>query len=441
MRTPLSVFGLTVLLSGCMVRVPSLPAGIPDSNPSGYGSGFSRAEQARASGFLAEAAMLCARDGGRLWKVSLCGPIAIVDPITGAVATNEPPPALKPPPAFGFSNAAVDWGGRRWTTVMWQQIVLAEELGDGAGYLLMHELFHRIQPQLGLLLPATQNGHLDTIDGRYWMQLEWRALEVALRESGTQRRGAAQDALAFRAARRAAFARAAEDERIAEINEGLAEYTGIAASSRVGDVHAMATRARKRLKWVLDQRTFVHPFGYGSGAAYGVLLELWKPGWTRAFTAADDMSRLLMSVANLQPTSDVATAAARYDGPGLRIAEEHREVERKTRIAELERRFIFGPVLSLPRPHRFTFAGDLTPLGSAGSIYPGFRSEEDWGTLEATEVLVLADGATISVPAPTKTEGLTVSGERWVLRLAPGWRVAPGPRPNDFRLLRTGAPE
>ena len=42
--------------------------------------------------------------------------------------------------------------------------------------LMMHEMWHRIQPQLGL--PARPGGseHLDTVEGRYWMQLEWRAV-------------------------------------------------------------------------------------------------------------------------------------------------------------------------------------------------------------------------------------------------------------------------
>ena len=44
------------------------------------------------------------------------------------------------------------------------------------GLLLIHELFHRIQPQLGLLVPDLPSDHLDTLEGRYWMQLEWKAL-------------------------------------------------------------------------------------------------------------------------------------------------------------------------------------------------------------------------------------------------------------------------
>ena len=70
----------------------------------------------------------------------------------------------------------------------------------------MHELFHRIQPGLGLIAPplATNAGepsHLDSLEGRYWLRLEWRALARALGASGAARTSAIADALAFRAAR------------------------------------------------------------------------------------------------------------------------------------------------------------------------------------------------------------------------------------------------
>ena len=41
---------------------------------------------------------------------------------------------------------------------------------------LAHELFHRIQSGLGLTRPEAGNRHLDTLEGRYLLQLEWRAL-------------------------------------------------------------------------------------------------------------------------------------------------------------------------------------------------------------------------------------------------------------------------
>jgi len=428
------LIGLSLLSLAC-VNGDSPKAGHdPGANSISYGSGFSAVDRRRAEKYLSEAATLCAREGGKLWGISLCGPIAIVDPVAHAIAANEPLPAAKQPAAFGFSNSAVDWGGRRWTTVMWQQMVAAEDQGYRTGYLMMHELFHRIQPQLGLLRPDSNNDHLDTVDGRYWMQLEWRALEAALRDPGPSSAGAMRDALAFRAARRASFPQAAEAERIAEINEGLAEYTGIVAATASAEERTALTL--ERLKWIIEQPTFVRPFGYGSGAAYGMLLETRRSGWTRQFTASDDLSSLLMAAAHVTPSADIEAAAARYGGAELRIAEETREVERRARVAELRRRFVDGPVLTFPRARTYTFAGDVTPIGTAGSIYPGFRARVEWGTLESSKVLISADGQTMTVPAPAHTRGSMLTGDGWKLELAPGWRIGPGIRPGDYQIVQ-----
>ena len=45
---------------------------------------------------------------------------------------------------------------------------------------MLHELFHRIQPDLGLMTISGNNAHLDTVEGRVWLRLEWRALARAL---------------------------------------------------------------------------------------------------------------------------------------------------------------------------------------------------------------------------------------------------------------------
>jgi len=428
-----SIMLVWACLSGASQNAPPDQRGSSTS----YGSGFSAADRQRAEKYLAEAAILCGRDGGKLWGISLCGPIAIVDPVSHSIAANEPLPAAKQPAAFGFSNSAVEWGGKRWITLMWQQMTAAEDQGYATGYLIMHELFHGIQPRLGLLLPDLNNDHLDTVEGRYWMQLEWRALEAALRTQGPSCLDAIRDALAFRAARRAAFPQAAEAERIAEINEGLAEYTGIVAAMASAEDRTALTI--QRMKGIIGQTTFVRPFGYGSGSAYGMLLARWRPGWTREFKAADDLPSLLMAAARVQPAADVEAAAARYGGAALRIAEEAREVERRARVAELRRRFVDGPVLIFPRPGTFTFTGDVTPLGAAGSIYPGFRAQVEWGTLEAGKVLLSADGESMTVPAPADTEGSTLTGDGWKLVLAPGWRIEPGMRPGDYRIVRETA--
>src|SRR4029450_13202202 len=47
-------------------------------------------DQQRAQEYFKEAQALCERDGGRLWGVSLWGPMVIADAATGTTATSEP---------------------------------------------------------------------------------------------------------------------------------------------------------------------------------------------------------------------------------------------------------------------------------------------------------------------------------------------------------------
>src|SRR5262245_31331919 len=142
-------------------------------------------DQQRAQEFFKEAQALCERDGGRLWGVSLCGPMVIADRRTQTFATNRPAPDGARPPVFGLVNAPVQWGGESWTAFMWDFVV--GQTPPGRNVLFLHELFHRVQPQLGLVVQAYPNEHVDAVDGRYWLRLEWRALARALQDSGEQR--------------------------------------------------------------------------------------------------------------------------------------------------------------------------------------------------------------------------------------------------------------
>ena len=405
-----------------------LAAAIPDP-------ALAQVDQQRAEIYFREAAELCEREGGKLWGVSLCGPMVFSDPAAKTIATNQAAPEAPRPPALGYANSSLDWGGVRWSTYVWQMIPAEDR--HARGRLMLHELFHRVQPQLGFVLREGNNDHLDTLDGRYWMQLEWRALARALGSSGPERVEALRDALAFRSVRRAQFPGAAENERLLEINEGLAQYTGTVASS--ASTASAAADAIDQLARSEKNQTFVRTFAYASGAAYGILLDAWAPGWTRKIKTTDDLGQLVMSAANIQPAESAAAVASRYNGAALRVAEEKREAERKALIADFRRRFVEGPVLVLPRDGNasFTTAG-ITPIPGVGTIYPNFRVNGEWGSLEAATVLMSADRTTLTLPAPVTADGSAPKGEGWTLTLAPGWVARPGPRAGDFRVVHEG---
>src|SRR5581483_8805890 len=134
------------------------------------------------------------------------------------------------------------------------------------------ESFHRIAPRLGFGGGHEGgNAHLDTMEGRYWMRLEWRALAAALRGDP----GAVQDALAFRARRRQLFPNAAAEERDLEIREGLAEYTGTALAEP--DLSKRIPHLIEQLRDAEKSPSFVRSFAYVSGPAWGALVEKRDP--------------------------------------------------------------------------------------------------------------------------------------------------------------------
>ena len=267
-----------------------------------------------AKRYFEEATKLCERDAGRLWGVSLCGPMVIVDQATGTRATSQPEPDGPPPRFPGFVDGPVSWGGLRWFSI--PLYMLPEKDADVRQQVMLHGLFHRIQPELGLITEDGFNEHLDTLEGRVWIQLEWRALRRAVESSGSDRAEAIADALAFRGERRRLFPGAADNERRDEIREGLATYTGVAAWANSPADAARAAAAA--LAGGELQPAFVGNFEAHSGPAYGVLLDDLLPGWRRQVRGTSDLGDMLASAINRPATTDVAVAAARYDAATLR---------------------------------------------------------------------------------------------------------------------------
>lgn len=385
-----------------------------------------------AQRWFEEATKLCERDAGRLWGVSLCGPMVIVDQATGTRATSQPEPEGPPPRLPGFADGPVSWGGLRWFS--WPWFMLADKTADLRQQIMLHGLFHRIQAELGFTASNGFNEHLDTLEGRVWIQLEWRALRRALESSGSGRAEAIADALGFRRERRRLFPGAADNERREEIKEGLPSYTGVAAwANSPADAHRAAAPPAS------VDASLVGTFAYLSGPAYGVLLDDLLPGWRRQVRGTSDIGDLLASAINRPLTADVAVAAARYDAATLRTAEEARDRSRQVRVAELRRRFVDGPVLTMPAVGSTTSdsTGAVGIPGAGTIFFRNFTLSAQWGRLNADGgVLRAGDGSTVSVPVTRPLEGTTLQGDGWSATLNSGWVVRAAVRPGSFTIVR-----
>jgi hypothetical protein len=398
---------------------------------------------------FAEAKALCERDGGRLWGASLCAPIMLVDPQSRRIVASHPDAggALQArdgvfvgilPADRNVANTAVEWSGTRWTQMLWP---LPENAGERAT-LIAHELFHQRQPALGLAAGGEgENPHLDTLEGRYYLQLEWRALAKALQsDQRADKRAAAADALAFRAERYRRFPNAQGNEAVLELNEGLAEYTGVVVG-HPDPVTRQQAALRNLSRLVELDASFVRSFAYATGPAYGLLLDELAPGWRgRLSGPASDMGARLRDAAGIEVQSGVAAlavAAARYDGAALHASENAREEKRLAQLERNRRRFVAGPILTL-RLVRMSIQfnpSTLQPLDELGTVYPTLRIADEWGVLEVVGgALMRRDRSAVVLAAPVVGEGTVQRGDGWTLTLKPGWRLVPDVRRGDFKL-------
>ncbi|MBA0279648.1 hypothetical protein D7Y44_00565 [Stenotrophomonas maltophilia] len=401
-----------------------------------------------AEAIFDEAQMLCQADNGHLWGASLCGPMMLVDRTNRRVTASHADAqgnlqargkvfvGQLPPDAI-IANTAVDWSGTRWTQLLWP---LPRDEGRRRT-LLAHEMFHRLQPALSIVAPAEGgNEHLDTLEGRYWMQLEWRALAAALSASdpGAQH-NAMNDALAFRAERYRRSPAAAQEEAALELNEGLAEYTGVLVGNLTPAARIEATLHDLRAH--AGDRSFVRSFAYATGPAYGLLLDQVSPGWHRDLgPLARDLGTLLAEHTGITPSTDASTlrvAAARHGGTALRRLEVQREQQRLALLDRNRARFVTGPVLRLDlRSMRIQFdPGNMQPLPGNGTVYPTMQLSDVWGTLTVTDgALMQNDWKAVFVQAPASGDP-PLQGSGWRLSLEPGWKLVPGARRGDYMLL------
>jgi hypothetical protein len=315
--------------------------------------------------------------------------------------------------------------------------------------LLIHESWHRVQRDLGLDMPEAFNAHLDTLDGRYWLQLEWRALARALEaKGGDERQVCVSYAIAARSHRQNLFPDAVDDERNLELNEGLAEYTGV----RAAGARDMVIRELKRAK-----PPYARTFAYLSGPAYGLLLDEVSPGWPMRVRRGTDLSVLLQEAYGMPAPSerDAKRAAERLGGAELLRRETSEEQRRKGHVDEIRNLYVLGPTLTIPKGFRVQFNPSNTEnIEDVGVYHHTATYYGDWGVLEVTDGSLRAQdwsGAWVvapspsSVPSPIRERGARgakgaknsgpsirgrVTGPGWTLDLAPGWSVAQGEGPS-----------
>ena len=392
------------------------------------------------------------RDGGKTWGLSLYGPIILVDPDSRDVVANQSDLENKLESRDGVfvgklpnekspANTAFDWAGVHWTMVVWP----VSEFRQARERLLLHECFHRLQVKLGLPARDAVNTHLDSLNGRIWIQMEWRALERALRQTGPARQAAIADALLFRGYRRSLFPGSANNENALELNEGLAEFTGVKLSS--ADLQETVMRADLILRQARNNPTFARSFAYISGPAYGALLDLSGRPWRVGLNPSADLGLLLQQRYKISVRISEAaarSALSRYEGDEIVSTETAQERKRVQQVAEARKKFLDGPVLILPLSPDVNYSfnpNNVVGVDANITVYPTLRLVDNFGVLTVSNGAWLERGpsghlARARVPAPQDLSARPLKGDGWSLELTKGWEVVPGERSGDVTIRK-----
>lgn len=340
---------------------------------------------------------LCNRDNGKLWGVNIYSPVIGIDSLRNVVS-NVPDAPVTFPPDMPVANSTIELDGRRWTMVMWP--LSGDKLTQSR--LLVHEMFHYRQPELGLdpdHMP--NNAHLSNRDARTLLKLEWNALKLASECNMTKKFEALSDALTFRERRRELYPDYIAEENALEILEGLAEYTGIRITlkSNQGFINDLS-----RFDYLYESDNVTRSFAYLSGPLYGLILDQSGSDWHREVKVDTDLGKLVeehfgLSLSdNLERDCDIAKA--KYGFESIEDVEDGFERRREARDEEIRKLFAPDNVVIIECTNlSIQFPPDgMIQMEDGSFVAYDAKAYWDGGNIEGRPFKVWADWRHIEIP-------------------------------------------
>lgn len=373
----------------------------------------------------------------KIWPVQLYGPMLFVEAQSRITYANMPDIAgiLKPngeiykgvlPKDLIVANTAINWQGKVWSVVLWPLPKDREERLN----LVLHESFHRIQDQLRLPASNRAAEHLSTLDGRVYFLLELYALKSALSKPINKRKADLANALLFRAQRKELFQESYNNEKLLEMNEGLAEYTGVMIGRSKDSI---SRHLYNVIANAAEHKSLIRSFPYITGPVYGYLLFQKNPQWNIKIDSNSNFPDLIVMNYHMkspQKASAVTIAGNidRYHGKSIIRSEKLKEEGRLKLYNDYIFRFIQQPVLTI-KLLNMNIGFDPTnlfDLGEYGTIYPTVRIKDEWGELIVTDNgMLMKDWQVITLEA---SQGITINGQildgrGWQISLNPRWEI------------------
>jgi hypothetical protein len=344
------------------------------------------------------------KENGKLWNHQLYGSLLLVNQDNRTIIANEKDKTgilTKNgevytgilPNEIIIANTAFDWNGKRWTMVM---LPLPKDYNKKLN-LLIHELFHRIQPVIGFAnLEMKQSNHLDDLNGRIFIKLELEALKKALiSDNQPIKQKHIQNALLFRNYRYELYSGAKKIENSLELIEGLAEYTGSILSDRTDE--KLKEHYIQAINNFYNNPTFVSSFAYRTIPVYGYLMNLKDDNWNKKISKSTNLTDFISEFFNFTIPADLKETVnvnkSDYNFDRISNFEINRDNERKKLIAKYEIKFQEKPTLTIHFENmKIGYnPSNIMPLKNLGTVYPNLRITDNWGILTAENGALLSN--------------------------------------------------
>ncbi len=385
-------------------------------------------------------------DNGKMWGMSLATRVMVVDPKTRKVIATEADNEGhfkkigvlyegQLSDDVGLANTTIKYGGKQWAMILYSE---SDDISDTiATY--VHEMFHNVQNDLGQEVDTVSsedsswsvydNGHMDEMNARIYLKLEWEALHKALESSGNEKKTAIADAITFRLARRDKYD-STKNENLLEVQEGMAEYTSERLVYPTNE--SMKQILQNDWKRYLDEKrtiTFVRSFGYHSGVLYGLLLDECSSDWRQSIKYDSDLGEMLRNEYNISMSDlSLKKSEKRYCYEEIYHYEYKRNQTREKITSLYSDKFINGSTLQLNLNHpQVTFnPNNIWELKGYGNVYVTAEIIDDFGKIVVTKggMLLSSDWHKAFVSSKNiHISGKNITGDGWRIKLKDGYII------------------
>lgn len=394
------------------------------------------------------------KENGKLWNHQLYGPILFVNPISRKIIANEIDSnnfLTKNsiinnkekhnynknknnidiytgilPEKINIANTVLEWNGKKWAMIM---LPLPENHNEQLN-LIIHELFHRIQSEIGFNnLKYISCDHLDKMKGRIYLKLELEALKKALiTNNKNEQKNHIKNALIFRNYRYQIFSDAKEKENQLELIEGLAEYTGSILSDR--NEKELKNHYIKNVENFYNNSTFVRSFAYHTIPIYGYFMYQKDKTWNLKISEKSNLTDYIIKFFGFSISDNLENYVLKikdeYNYFKINDFETNRDRKQKELLIKFDKLYENNPVMIIPLKNiNISFnPGNLIPYRNSGTIYLNLKIIDNFGILTAEKgALINKKWDKVIVSKPEKIKEKTIEGDGWKLELNNNWEI------------------